>query len=210
MIDIESDRFKRSLVDVVRWCAIRPFASDSSNPMGLDRLRALYSQARDLFDEARSNGKHSRTGETTVWKAAQQILAEILRSIGPIESRFRSTELAPNWQSNDVTTEAGWSNAVAEVVAARSRLLEQRSSAEPPEFVKSGRLLLYFPSENLACGAAHESSGGFYDFDNVPPWDLWVGFADRALVSWVPPRLIVAAQMGIDVNPENCIQWMQQ
>jgi hypothetical protein len=70
--------------------------------------------------------------------------------------------------------------------------------------------LLYFPAENHACGAAQVSSGGFFDTDNGPPWDIWVAYEGNALISWVPPGLIVAAQMGIDVNPENCIQWLDQ
>jgi len=65
----------------------------------------------------------------------------------------------------------------------------------------------YTPSENLACGAAEASSNGFFDVNNVPPWDIWVDFSERTLVSWVPPGLLDVAQMGIYVNPEACIRW---
>lgn len=47
----------------------------------------------------------------------------------------------------------------------------------------------------------------FFDVDNVPPWDIWVGYTDGALLTWVPTALIEAAQMGIDANPEQCIHW---
>jgi len=70
-----------------------------------------------------------------------------------------------------------------------------------------GRLLLYNPSENLACGVSEVNSNGFFDANNVPPWDIWVDFSGGVLVSWVPPALLDVAQMGIYVNPEGCIRW---
>lgn len=37
-----------------------------------------------------------------------------------------------------------------------------------------GRLLAYFPDDNLTDGAAEEDSEGFFDVHNVPPCDTWV------------------------------------
>ena len=56
-------------------------------------------------------------------------------------------------------------------------------------------------------GAAKYSSNGFFDVNNVPPWDIWVAFSEQTLVSWVPPMLLELAQKGIDANPEGCIRW---
>jgi hypothetical protein len=71
-----------------------------------------------------------------------------------------------------------------------------------------GRLLYYEPDRNLACGAACLSSGGFFDVNNVPPWDTWLCLTeDGVLVSWVPPDLVDRVAAGIEVNPEVCIQW---
>jgi len=67
--------------------------------------------------------------------------------------------------------------------------------------------LLYAPDENLFDGAAKYSSKGFFDFNNVPPWDMWIRYLDNYLVSWVPPVLDELASAGIEVNPEQCIQW---
>jgi hypothetical protein len=78
---------------------------------------------------------------------------------------------------------------------------------DDPDRVDRGRLLLYWPDENLACGGAEVSSHGFFDVNNVPPWDLWVAFSERTLVSWVPAQVIEIAQLGIDANPEACIRW---
>jgi hypothetical protein len=96
--------------------------------------------------------------------------------------------------------------AVARVVASRAALLRQNSSKYSVAEVAHGRLLLYDPAENLADGAAENSSSGFFDTNN-PSLGIWVGMANRTLVSWVPPVLVEAAQMDIDANPEKCIRW---
>jgi hypothetical protein len=109
---------------------------------------------------------------------------------------------------------------------------------EPATDLAGGRLLLFAPDETLSDGAADVSSGGFFDSDNVPPWDTWVAYIDDLaidpqfdhpwflgayhdyqkithqpmplsyLVCWVPPCLLEVAEAGIDVNPEECIEWL--
>jgi hypothetical protein len=37
-----------------------------------------------------------------------------------------------------------------------------------------GRLVAYFPDDNLFDGAAEAESQGFFDVDNIPPYDTWV------------------------------------
>jgi hypothetical protein len=81
-----------------------------------------------------------------------------------------------------------------------------------------GRLLAYFPDANLCDGAAEVESQGFFDLDNCPPWQTWVAlFNDgaedgrgyrRYLVAWVPPQFLSLTTAGIDVNPEECIVWL--
>jgi hypothetical protein len=81
-----------------------------------------------------------------------------------------------------------------------------------------GRLLVYFPDLNLSDGAAEQASGGFFDADNAPPWDTWLSFVDDGegsgldtrfyLIAWVPAAFVELAQAGIDVNPEQCIEWL--
>ena len=89
-----------------------------------------------------------------------------------------------------------------------------------------GRLLAYFPNDNLSDGFAETKSQGFFDANNIPPYDTWVwmvrnvqGFTydDGArgeieanyLVAWIPPDFIELASAGIAVNPEECIQWLE-
>ena len=52
---------------------------------------------------------------------------------------------------------------------------------------------------------------------NTPAWDTWVAiFADKAaepvarryLLAYVPAHLKEVVAAGIDVNPEQCIEWL--
>jgi hypothetical protein len=82
--------------------------------------------------------------------------------------------------------------------------------------LRGGRLLVYFPDEELSDGAAEAETRGFFDVNNAPPWDTWVGLfrddeAGRSgdyLVSWVPRLFVELVDRGIYVNPEECIRWL--
>jgi hypothetical protein len=119
---------------------------------------------------------------------------------------LRSAELKPSFGFDRLATDTLWARAVEEVVTRRAGfvagLVEKQSVSDA-----GGGFLLYSPSENLACGGSEASSNGFFDTDNVPPWDLWLGFSNGTLVSWVPPSLVDVAAMGVFVNPEECIRW---
>lgn len=91
--------------------------------------------------------------------------------------------------------------------------------ASLPDALGGGRLLIYFPNNDLACGAAEQETAGFFDINNVPPWDTWVDFFQdetpnidsfdtEYLIAWVPPELVSLANEGINVNPEQCIMWL--
>jgi hypothetical protein len=96
--------------------------------------------------------------------------------------------------------------------------LQHRYPSPTPTFaagdLRGGRLLIYFPDQELADGAAEVESRGFFDVNNAPPWDTWVAFIhhDKSglshLVSWVPPEFLSLADAGIEVNPEECILWL--
>ncbi len=57
------------------------------------------------------------------------------------------------------------------------------------------------------------------DAINAPPWDTWIALADdgpvhelsyrQYIVAWVPAELVAWATAGIDVNPEECIAWLE-
>jgi hypothetical protein len=109
----------------------------------------------------------------------------------------------------------------------RSRRLwsDGQRNLAPTASLCGGRLLAYFPDDNLADGVAEAESDGFFDVNNTPPYDTWVWmvrnlrtfeYADGAigetdanyLVAWVPPDFIPIASAGVEVNPEACILWL--
>ena len=86
------------------------------------------------------------------------------------------------------------------------------------DHLAGGRVLVYAPDEELADGAAYAETGGYLDGNNCPPWDTWIAltqFTDGAkgraahLFSWVPPIFESIVERGIRVNPEKCIQWLE-
>ncbi|HEU4557062.1 MAG TPA: hypothetical protein VFS20_04405 [Longimicrobium sp.] len=90
----------------------------------------------------------------------------------------------------------------------------------PQGELAGGRLLVYFPDADLCDGAAELESEGFFDVFNAPPWDTWVAFAsDRTephdssysnyLIAYVPPVFVELCSAGIEVNPEQCIRWIE-
>jgi hypothetical protein len=56
-------------------------------------------------------------------------------------------------------------------------------------------------------GTSEYESNGFFDVNDVPPWDTWFHYAETRLYSWVPVDLVTLAQKGIDANMVQCIQW---
>lgn len=82
--------------------------------------------------------------------------------------------------------------------------------AQLPKDLGGGRLLAYFPDANLCCGASEDETSGFFDIDNVPPWDTWVAYFGGGnrhsytsyLISWIPPQFVELVSRGIYVNPK--------
>jgi hypothetical protein len=116
---------------------------------------------------------------------------------------------------------------VFRVALERSRRLEAsgRRDLHLATDLCGGRLLAYFPEDNLADGAAQTGSEGFFDVDNIPPYDTWVWMVRNVrafdyrdggkgeleanyLVAWVPPDFVALASAGVDANPEECILWL--
>ena len=78
---------------------------------------------------------------------------------------------------------------------------------------------MYYPDAELSDGAAEVASHEFFDTYNAPPWGTWVGYFEDPngnesygsyLVAWVPAELMWRASAGVDVNPEECIAWLDE
>jgi hypothetical protein len=111
-------------------------------------------------------------------------------------------------------------SAVHGVVWRREVAVGKTEPVRSADDLAGGRLLVYLPDEQLADGAAEVESNGFFDVENVPPWDTWVAdfhygtdfrpWASDVLISWVPPEFVGLADQGINVNPEECIHWLTE
>jgi hypothetical protein len=129
---------------------------------------------------------------------------------------LRSEELRPRTLERDRAT------IVRSVTSSRSRdaAVRAASPVNHPRELLGGRLLVYYPDLELADGAAEAETGGFFDVNDTPPWDTWVGLvadpqltgegpAAEYLISWVPATLVPIVQKGIDVSMVECIAWLE-
>jgi hypothetical protein len=210
MIDTTSPNFRRSLAEAAAWCALQSLGPNDADSLAIRQRSALIERATQLWEEALTmleQTSNLKIANTVQYQEAMALLQRVRDSYGPLEHQLRSVGLKPTFALDEFRSQVPWAEAVARVVARRGEVVGANSADKHTVDVEHGRLLLYYPTENLADGAAQYSSNGFFDTNNIPPWDIWVGFSDWTLVSWVPPSLIAAVQMGIDANPENCIRW---
>lgn len=87
------------------------------------------------------------------------------------------------------------------------RLVSLRRSLLSGSHWDSGRLLHYFPERSAECGGALVFSAGFFSWNNVPPWDTWVAMEGNRLLTWVPEPYLAIVEMGLEANPERCLEW---
>jgi hypothetical protein len=217
--DLNTESLTASLGEAIVWCERQKIVGTVDESEEIKRRRNLGQQAGELIRRAysertrfwnrllRRDYMHSR-----LYRRGRELYRQAdLSSIAPLSQQLRTTRLAPTKSLSEIQAEPERAEVVSSVVLRRSQLLS--SETDPAEGrsnsdLRSGRLLLYAPDENLADAAAKYASLGFFDVDNAPPWDAWVAFSHGTLLSWIPPQLLTLVQSGIDVNPECCIRWM--
>ncbi len=150
-----------------------------------------------------------RLSEAIAWCKARVPTADISRSL-------RSQTLQPRYEMQFV-----WSYRhslyVNSVLRARRQALRSVLSVPvtPPANLANGRLLFYFPDEQVDDGASEMASKGFFDERDAPAWDTWVGvFKDdqrgQYIVSWIPAELLQCVAEGIAVNMVDCVGWLDK
>ena len=122
---------------------------------------------------------------------------------------FRSAELKPEQIENgrgmfDWTSQETQA-IINELAGKRAQLLNSRRSEQSLDDI--GRVLVFMPHDSLSDGFARQETDGFFDDDNAPAWDTWIGYVDDHLLAWVPSALVELVGWGIQVNPEQCILW---
>jgi hypothetical protein len=76
-----------------------------------------------------------------------------------------------------------------------------------------GRILRHSLRETTYSCTTQDISGGFFDSQDLPPWDLWVaihgGESAPTLLSWIPDILIERANAGTEASAEECFDWYE-
>lgn len=173
----------------------------------------------------------TRLEETLAWYRAKAPIADPQHDLRT-EALAPSANLAHPWSdfpawTNEMRREKYRARtqapqqrqAIVDEVARKRRTLLRASRLDHPQRatgLEKGRLLTYEPEQNLYDGAAMNATEGFFDIDNVPPWDLWLAYVREDgqqpatyLLAWVPPEWLKLASAGIAVNPEHCIRWAE-
>lgn len=104
-------------------------------------------------------------------------------------------------------------NVVADLCNRRRELLHLNM----PRTEMPGRILVTTAiEESVVDGAASAASSGWFDGNDLPPWDTWFAYARlntrrfterETLFSFVPWSSEAAAEQGLKVNPVDCIEW---
>lgn len=152
-----------------------------------------------------------RLAETIEWCLSRADISE------PKDS-LRSKALKPEVLFNEdsyLYNPAKRIEGISDLLAKRRKLLgKEVVPVTTNADLKVGKLLAFFPDETLCDGAAEMASYGFFDVDNVPAWDTWVGiFRDydrEYIVSYIPHQFVPLVDEGTDVNPEDCIPWLER
>jgi hypothetical protein len=211
-----------------RWSRPKSRLRFSLSPPGLPS-RSIFSSTRNsLPPEAMC-----AFAETVLWCSRQDLRTssedqEYLRNremlerhlfkevnfaaLSPLYAQLRSPELQPSIEIGENTTDEERENTVAKVIGRRSQLLATGGSLEQERILseKKGRLLVCWPAENVSDGASQVSSLGFFDPNDIPPWDTWIHYGEGRLNCWVPDDMISLAQNGLDANMVQCIQWADE
>jgi len=202
--------FRSRLSETVAWCSAQPLESNLVQTAEIQERRKIGERAAKLSQR----GHISRA--PGFWKSFLKGRARHLWAIAkvheivPLAEQLRTPFLRP---SSFLTKQSAVERQRIVETLAEKRADQLRKEHRYPLAVSDlsgGRLLKYAPDENLCDGAAQYSSKGFFDVDNIPPWDTWVCFIEPYLIGWVPPRLLELANVGIDMNPEQCILWARE
>jgi hypothetical protein len=110
---------------------------------------------------------------------------------------------------------SGPGDSVPAVLEARAARIGDATDLRRPESQPAGKILVFDWADSLSDGAAEQETEGFFDADNAPPYDSWVGLIQRpddqhpVLLSWIPEALFEQTERAIWVNPEECLRWLE-
>jgi hypothetical protein len=94
-------------------------------------------------------------------------------SLRPLFAQLRSPALQPSVDVGEIRSEEERARTIAQVIALRSHLVAAEGPINQDSILAArlGRLLHYWPAENVSDGASEVGSLGFFNENDVPPWD---------------------------------------
>lgn len=183
IFDVNSADLQQSLKETMLWCANRNLTPTPAEKEEIRCARELRDQAGALLHEAmiesRSLLNRVRRREYFSMPKYQRGI-ELLSKANPVSSvpfsqRLRSPKLKPEVPLGETNQRGRLVQSVVSRKSDRLAGMRQGQFVYPSE----GRLLLYWPDQSLADGAAEYASIGFFDVDNTPPWDRGARFRKR-------------------------------
>jgi len=82
-----------------------------------------------------------------------------------------------------------------------------RKKYNHPNLLLKGKWLLFDPASTMFDGVAETQSNGFFDSDDVPPPEFWVGYVNQVLVSFIPNKFLDLANLGVDSCISGSLYW---
>lgn len=215
--DLNSENVNRPLAETIAWCTrhrISKLPATDDIRKHLNRLEEASKLMHEAYKERHrlwNRLLHLDYQESRKYRLGVTLLQDDAQSSFSISTQLRSVPLKPELSLNEVHTEQQKESVVRSLIQRRAEFLHAMEITGVPAGVPGvagGRLLLYWPAENVSDGASEQATRGFFDVDDAPPWDTWVTYSQGTLLSWVPAQLLDLVKAGIDANAVGCIQWL--
>jgi hypothetical protein len=185
----------KRIPEVALWCSLQAVTSFHQDSSDEARRRGLIKEASSLLTSARYPGDswlQRKLPNGRRWARAMNLIREAdPDSLAPLEHQLRSSTLKPaDPIGSSSCSEELRQETVDGVIGLRSSFIKSQLPSEHaiPASQLRGKILLYIPCENVSDGASKYASNGFFDAYDCPPWDTWLHYSDRTLMSWVCPK----------------------
>jgi hypothetical protein len=219
--------FHQRLAETIAWCSAQELVRHPEEDANIAQRRHMSQRAAELLSLAirtypslyEQRNWISRLKDSSKIRRATKLRVEAERLLafadpGSIDPPLRRQLRSEAFRSYDAALfqlGANRGEVVEGLAEKRASLLREMNSHPCVAScdLAGGRLLVYAPDENVEDGASQYQSKGYFDDQDAPPWDTWVCYFDRHLISWVPPSLLDLVQEGIAVNAVDCIHWVE-
>ncbi len=150
---------------------------------------------------------HSHTFEEIIEAARQAFVwCDFAKDIKEPRSSLRTLEFGPAF------FESNGFHVVNHIIHARKYKLESLKKNVSSSF-SINNVMVYEPDSTVFDGLSESETEGFFDINDCPPWDTWIGFLNikghRYLLSWVPDGFEHYVNEGYEVNCVECFYWLK-